>query len=307
VDSPHHLRVLIFGGSGFAGRQFQALLSDRAILIAPDPSLDIRDFMGLVDVINAVKPAWVVHLAAVSNVPDSFVDPRKTFEINFTGTLNILLALKENRFSGRFLYVSSGQVYGVQPNGEAPFEETCLPKPNNPYAVSKLASEMLCGQWAASEAFDVVMARPFNHIGPGQTLTFAVPNFARQIAEIKHGLRPAVLDVGNIDTTRDFTDVRDVVRAYDLLLRTGESGQVYNICSGVDVSMRAVIERLAEIAGITLTLQIGLDRVRTADQTRMVGNARKIFCRTGWAPNITLEESLKSIFEDQEKQIICRK
>jgi GDP-4-dehydro-6-deoxy-D-mannose reductase len=298
-------RVLIIGATGFVGGHLQRYLRDQFELNTPHHSLDIRDAPKMDAIVAAARPDWVVHLAAISNVPDSFADPRQTFDVNFLGTLNILLALREHGFNGRFLYISSSQVYGLQSVGEPPLSEDRLPRPANPYAVSKLASEALCQQWCQTERFQIVMARPFNHIGPGQSQTFVVPNFARQIAEIKRGLREPYLDVGNLDTTRDFTDVRDVVRAYKVLLESGDSGEVYNVCSGVETSIRTVVETLSRIAGIKVGLRPAQGRFRTVEQGRMVGSASKLSSKTGWKPEITFDESLKSIFDDQDHELSC--
>ncbi|MHB1664732.1 MAG: GDP-mannose 4,6-dehydratase [bacterium] len=163
----------------------------------------------------------VIHLAAQSFVPESFKNPLETFDVNFTGTYNLFSALKEYGFHGKILYISSGDIYGLVSEDKLPITEDYPLKPRNPYAVSKVAAEALCYQWSITEDIEIVIARPFNHIGPNQSERFAVSSFAKQIAEIELGLRKPVLNTGNIDITRDFLDVRDVAGAYKLLLEKG--------------------------------------------------------------------------------------
>ena len=163
----------------------------------------------------------VIHLAAQSFVPESFKNPLETFDVNFTGTYNLFSALKEYGFHGKILYISSGDIYGLVSEDKLPITEDYPLKPRNPYAVSKVAAEALCYQWSIAEDIEILIARPFNHIGPNQSERFAVSSFAKQIAEIELGLRKPVLNTGNIDITRDFLDVRDVADAYKLLLEKG--------------------------------------------------------------------------------------
>src|SRR5207302_554158 len=189
------------------------------------------------EVLRAVKilrPRAVIHLAAHSWVPQSFKEPMETYDVNFVGTFNLLSALQKTGFHGRFLFVSSSDIYGQVSPEALPITEEHPSKPRSPYAVSKVAAEALCSQWSQTETdIEIVVARPFVHIGPGQSDRFVISNFARQIIEIKRTRREALVEVGDIDVTRDFTDVRDVVRAYELLLARGVPGEVYNICSGI--------------------------------------------------------------------------
>jgi GDP-4-dehydro-6-deoxy-D-mannose reductase len=291
------MKVLIVGGAGFVGKHMQAYLAQDFECFATDSSTDIRKLEHVEKVVKQAEPDWVVHLAAVSHVPLSFEYPFETYQVNFLGTLNVLVALRSAGFRGRMLYVGSSQVYGTQVPGEGPLTESRILKPLNPYAVSKLAGEALCYQWSQTEDFEIVMARPFNHIGPGQSENFVIPDFARQIAEIKIGSRPAVLEVGNIEAARDFTDVRDVVRAYRMLLEKGKNGEVYNVCSGQEATIRHVIELLLDLAEAKAEMRHGSERYRVADQARMVGSAQKLREATGWTPQIPLKDSLKTILE----------
>jgi GDP-4-dehydro-6-deoxy-D-mannose reductase len=181
------------------------------------------------------------------------------------------------------------------PEEVLPVREDHVPAPRNPYAVSKLAAEALCRQWTFTEDMDVVLARSFNHIGFGQSPRFVASDFARQIVRASGRSGRSVVRVGDIDVTRDFTDVRDVVRAYFALLDRGRSGEVYNVCSGTEVSVRSVLERLAALAGVDVAIESDPARTRRAEQRRMRGDAAKIERETGWRAVTPLDESLGAI------------
>ena len=271
--------------------------------------VDLRDPSATSDMVRAAAPDAVLHLAAQSWVPDALRDPATTLQVNLFGTLNLLQALKRSAFRGRMIYVGTGDVYGVVPEDALPVAETRLPAPRNPYSVSKLAAEALCFQWTVTEGMDIVLARPFNHIGRGQSDRFVVSDFARQIVQIRQGRRKPVVAVGDIDVTRDFTDVRDVVHAYFALLASGARGEVYNVCSGQDRSIRSVLGRLAELAGIDIAIEQDPARLRKAEQRRICGNPSKIRRATGWEAAIPLDESLAEMlhhWEDEERECPSR-
>lgn len=267
-------------------------------LLADVPiDLDLRQPEQVDRLVEAAQPNAVLHLAALSNVPDSFRAPETTLAVNLFGTLHLLQALTRIRFTGPIVFVSSGDVYGLVPETELPISESRLPAPRNPYAVSKVAAEALCKQWSVTEGLDIRIARSFNHIGPGQSDSFVASGLARQIAAIRAGRRAAVLDVGDIDVTRDFSDVRDVVRAYLLLLERGEPGEIYNVCSGIERSIRELIERMTRIAGIDVEVRQEKSRLRPSEQRRVCGSSAKIRSVTGWEPLTPLDESLKLLLE----------
>jgi GDP-4-dehydro-6-deoxy-D-mannose reductase len=191
--------------------------------------VDLRHIETRTRAIGAVKPGAVSHLTAQSFVPQFFADPRETYEINLLGTLKLLAALKGPRFAGRFLFVGSGDSYGLLAEGNLPVTEEYPLRPRNPYAVSKVAAEALCYQWNQTEGLDAVMTHSFNHIGSGQNDRFAVSDFARQVVEIRKGRREPVIRVGDIDVPHDFTDVRDVMRAHLLLVDLGRGGEPQNV------------------------------------------------------------------------------
>jgi GDP-4-dehydro-6-deoxy-D-mannose reductase len=224
----------------------------------------------------------------------------ETFSINFLGTLNLLQALSASGFQGVFVYIGSADVYGRVSEAELPARETYPLRPRSPYAVSKAAAEALCYQWSQTESFRIVLTRPFNQIGPKQNSRFAVAGFAKQIVEIRRGARPPVLVTGDLDVTRDFTDVRDAVRAYRLLLEKGENGEVYNICSGRERSLRSLAVGLLRIAGVQAELQIDSALLRANEQRRMVGDPTKINEGLGWAPEIPMDKTLQDLLNEME-------
>lgn len=292
-------KLIVTGSSGFVGRHFVRLyggvsLDDEAGIV------DLCDAARVGASIASLQPQAVLHLAAQSSVASSFRDPSATFAVNFIGTLNLLQALSAIEFKGVFLYVGSADVYGKVEERELPTRETQPLRPRSPYAVSKVAAEALCYQWSLNSGFRVVLTRPFSQIGPGQDPRFAIADFARQVVEIRDGLRPRLLVTGDLDVTRDFMDVRDTVRAYRSLLSCGESGVVYNVCSGQERSLRSVVNKLLEIAEVEAELKVDPQRIRQVEQRRMVGDPSKIAEHSGWKPEISLEQTLADILTQRE-------
>jgi GDP-4-dehydro-6-deoxy-D-mannose reductase len=296
------MKLLLTGSDGFVG---SLLKRERPCvpLIDDGGNVDLRDADRLRRAVARIAPDAVIHLAAQSFVPESFARPRETYEINFFGTLNLLEALKAASFAGRFLFVGSGDSYGLVAPDELPIDEAQPLRPRSPYAVSKAAAEALCYQWSQSEAFAIVMTRSFNHIGPGQSERFVVSDFARQVVEIRKGIRPPLIRTGDIDVTRDFTDVRDVVEAYLLLIEQGRGGEVYNVCSGSEQSIRDVLMRLLQLAGVEAAVEQDPLRLRRAEQRRICGSPRKLERDTGWTRRHSLDTSLADILNDWEAKV----
>jgi len=294
-------KLYMTGAGGFVGRCVAQAVAEGVFgdcqLHTMSPGTDIRDAQAVLASIRQVNPDLVLHLAARSFVPDSFADPRLTLDVNLLGTLNLLSALKESAFQGRVLYVSSGDVYGAVPESELPVTEQRLAHPRNPYAVSKLSAELLCQQWHYSEGLDVMVARPFNHIGPTQDSRFVVPGFARQVSQIAAGKQAAELVVGDIDVTRDFSDVRDVIRAYAAMFRGGRPGSIYNVCSGREVKIRWILNEFCRMAGVDPEIRQDVSRLRPNEQRRMVASHDRLRADTGWELSIPLETSLEQILE----------
>lgn len=292
------MKVLVTGSSGFVGSHIISVVSGTIPL---PTGVDLRDRSQVRDAISSIRPERVIHLAAQSFIPDSIKNPQETFDINFNGTLNLLEALKSTGFSGRFLYVGSADIYGLVDPNMIPVDESHPLRPRNPYAVSKVAAEALCYQWSQTELFEVILSRPFNHIGAGQSDRFAVSGFARQVVEIAKGLRQPVVEVGDIDVTRDFLDVRDVISAYMSLLDGGKNGEVYNICSGVERTIRSILERLIELMGIQAQISTDPKRLRFSEQRRVLGTYEKIRADVGWAPKISFDTTLMDILSYWER------
>jgi GDP-4-dehydro-6-deoxy-D-mannose reductase len=289
-------QIFVTGASGFVGPHFRALIEstpDWQMAAAPE-SFDLRDDASILRTLQALPavPDAVLHLAAQSNVPQAFADPEATFDINFLGTLRLLRALKTIGFRGRFLFVGTADAYGLVPEGELPVSETRALHPRNPYAVSKTAAEALVYQWSQTEDLDALIARPFNHIGPGQDERFAVAAFARQMIEISTGRRERRIDVGDIEVTRDFTDVRDVVRAYLALIARGERGGVYNIGSGTETRLGDILNRLIQLADVRAEIFADPQRMRNAEQRRICADTRRIREAVGWQPRYALDQTL---------------
>lgn len=299
-------KLFVTGLSGFVGQHlirrlqespgdWQLLMRGRCDLLQPE-ELDA--------VLATDVPDAVIHLAGQTFVPEAFRDPAGTLQVNIQGTLNLLQALKRADFNGRFLYVSSGDVYGQVAEDDLPIDEELLPRPRNPYAVSKLSAELLCQQWSYTEGWHIMLARPFNHVGAGQRDAFVLASAAHQIARMRLGLQPPRLEVGDVDVTRDFLDVRDVIDAYFAILDHGISGEVYNVCSEQERKICDLIQQLAELAGIELELVEDPARMRRAEQRRVCASNAKLQQATGWKPNITTRQTLETILSDWETRVL---
>ena len=301
------MRVLVTGANGFAGRHLTAALAAAGHDVVglggprePPPSLDVRDAAAARAAVGSARPDAVIHLAGQAFVPPSIADPLATLAVNARGTAHVLEAVRALGTDGarvRVLIVSSAEVYGRQPPERMPLDETAPPRPDNPYAASKLAAETFAEVWSRTYGLDVVIARPFNHIGPGQDPRFVVASFARQLAEIAAGA-PRVLHVGNLAAQRDFLDVRDVAAAYLALLANGRSGSVYNICSGRAVAIQEVLRQLITISRVPVEVRDDPERMRPSDVPVFVGDASKLRAQTGWEPGYALAASLRDIYAD---------
>lgn len=258
-------------------------------------NLDVRNAALISEVLAEEKPDFVVNLAAVTTVAESFQDTVKTYEIMFQGMLNLLNALQSTEFTGRVLFVSSSEVYGAVNSSELPVNEATLTRPLSPYAVAKISAEALCYQWSRNGDFEIVIARPFNHIGPGQSERFAISEFGRRIAEMSLGLKEPLLHVGDIDACRDFTDVRDIVSAYLMLLEHGENGQIYNVCSGRERSVRSLITTMAEQCQLDVRIDVDMQRFRLNEQKRICGDNRKLVAASGWRQKYEIEKTLRDV------------
>lgn len=300
-------KLFVTGGGGFVGRHVREACADGGAFAGwtfstPESGWDIRDEQAVAQAIGQAAPDAVLHLAAQSFVPRSFQDPRETLEINLLGTLNLLRALTAHGFRGRMIFVSSGDVYGRVPEASLPVDEHYRPQPRSPYAVSKIAAEELCLQWHRTEGLEVMIARPFNHVGPGQDARFVLPALAQQVVAIAQGAREPFIDAGDIDATRDFTDVRDVVAAYAAMFDRGVVGSTYLIGSGEERRVRDLLDQMCALAKVNAQVRQDPAKLRPAEQRRMAADAGKLRFDTQWQPTIPMNSTLLDILEDARVQ-----
>jgi GDP-4-dehydro-6-deoxy-D-mannose reductase len=288
--------VDIGGGSRVVQPSFSVLAPDEARSIAWF-TFELTDRRTLQRALETWKPDAVYHLAAQAFVGEALANPSATFETNVLGTVNLLEAARAATPSARVLCVGSADAYGPVTPADLPLSETLPLRPANPYGASKAAAEVIALQYSRAEMLDVVATRSFNHTGPGQRPPFAVPAFTQQIAEIARGSAPPVLRVGNLDARRDFSDVRDVVRAYRLIVERGVAGTAYNVCSGRSVAMHDIVEQLKNVAGANISIEIDPARLRASDTPEIVGDNSLLREHTGWKPAIALTQTLRDIYE----------
>ncbi|MGI5835115.1 MAG: GDP-mannose 4,6-dehydratase [Chloroflexota bacterium] len=253
---------------------------------------NLADTKRVREIVEAVQPDWIFHLAAQAFVPTAFADPAGTLVNNIVGQVNILEAALALPTKPIVMVVGSNEEYGMVRPEELPIQETAPFRPINPYAVSKVAQDMLGYQYHVAHSLPVIRVRPFNHMGPGQSERFVASDFAKQIAEIEAGLRPPVIHVGNLEAERDFTDVRDIVRAYHLVVTMGQPGDVYNLGSGRAVSIQHLLDLLLAQSHAPITIERDAARYRPADIPRIVADASKFRSLTGWYAEIPLEKTL---------------
>jgi len=286
------VKILIIGGTGFVGSHLRQRMSGRYDVTATGSQADIRDYEEIKKLIERESPDFVVNLASLTTVRETIENPALAYEVGFTGTLNILNALKQTGFNGRMLQVSSSEVYGYPSPEQLPITETEPFSPQSPYSVSKIASEMLCYQWSQSGSFEIIRARPFTHIGPGQSERFAIASFAKQIAEISINKKKPEMKVGNLEATRDFTDVRDVVDAYEALLLRGKNGEVYNVCSNAELRISDLLVKMVKYSGKAIDIVQDESLLRSTEQQRVLGSNKKIIEVTGWKPKISINKTI---------------
>lgn len=258
---------------------------------------DLRDAISVRNAVKEAKPDWIFHLAAQSFVPASWAAPADTMHINVIGTINLFEAVRQLELDCRILNAGSSEEYGLQFEHELPIKETNQLRPLSPYAVSKVAQDLLGWQYHRSYGMFIVRTRAFNHSGPRRPEAFVDSGFAWQIARIEAGLQEPVIYVGNLEAKRDFTDVRDIVRAYWLALEKGEPGEVYNICSGKAWSIKEVLDMLLSMAKVKVEVRQDPAKMRPSDVPVLVGDSTKFRERTGWSPQITYEQTLRDMLD----------
>jgi GDP-4-dehydro-6-deoxy-D-mannose reductase len=309
------MRALITGINGFVGGHLAEHLLSSGLWevagIARQPALALETLTGRVTYVAAdlsdreqtlralasIRPDVIFHLAGQSNVPHAFADPHTTVQMNIGAQLNLFLSVLQLRIDPLIIVASSNEIYGLVRPEDLPVNEQTPLRPVNPYAVSKAAQDLFAYQYHISHRMRTVRLRPFNHIGPRQTEAFVVPAFAAQIARIEAGLQPPVLRVGNLAAERDFSDVRDIVRAYELAALHGEVGAAYNVGSGQAVGVQRILDILLTFSTHDIQIEPDPSRIRPSDVPRVVCDASRFHADTGWTPRIPLEQTLFDTLE----------
>lgn len=306
------MRIFVTGAIGFVGGWLQAELRQNGHTVVPAPSpdeLDITDRDGLVRWLSQPggPPEAIVHLAGVAFAPDARNDPEEAFRVNVGGTVALFEALRLVGIRPAVLVTGSSEVYGSPRSEDLPLRENAPLAPSHPYAVSKIGQEGVAVEASALYGFPVVVTRSFNHAGPGQRTVFVVPAMARRVVALRRG-ETQYIRAGNVDVRRDLTDVRDVVRAYRLLLertadRSMETPRIVNVASGEAMSIRSVIEQLCELAGVPPRIEVDRSLVRADDPVEIRGDASLLTELTGWRREIALRTTLRDVLAEAATSI----
>ncbi len=305
------MKALVTGANGFVGQHLvDLLIGDKVRVVATGQSptspfgegveyvcVDLMDD-NKVKTLPLADVGVVFHLAGLAAIGPSFEMPRKYIETNAGIQINLFEACLAQKIFPRVVVVSSGALY--DPHNVLPLTEKSATSPNSPYAVSKLSQEAL-GYYYGTRGFEVIVARPFNHIGPGQGPGFLVPDLCKQIVEAEQSSKSKI-KVGNLDSKRDYTDVRDIVRAYVLLADKGTAGEVYNVCNGSSVSGKEILNQLLALSDAAITVEEDADKLRPSDIPDLYGDYSKLHQATGWQPQIPLDQTLKDTLEFWRKR-----
>jgi len=316
------MRVLITGISGFVGSHLAEFLLDKKMEVYGTirwrsktenidhimnklklMDCDIKDASSVEKAVREVNPDQIYHLAAQSYVPASWSAPSETLTANIIGQLNIFEAVRNLGIKPKIHVAGSSEEYGLVHENELPIRETNPLRPLSPYGVSKVGQDLLGWQYFSSYKMHIVRTRAFNHTGPRRGEVFVTSNFSKQIAMIEKGLQEPVMKVGNLEARRDFTDVRDVVNAYWLALEKGDAGDVYNICSGKDRTIKEVLNMLLGMAKIKIKVEEDPLRRRPSDVTILQGDSTKFRGKTGWEPKIPFEKTMADLLEYWRERI----
>ncbi len=316
VESTGLKTVVVTGGCGFAGRYLvmrlvaegaRVVILDKAVSLPSELEslagsialhrMDLTTPTGLAQIVESEMPSEVYHLAGIANVKHSWEGESLTYKVNLIGTVNLLAALKTVGVPADVLVVGSGEVYGLVPEAEQPIREERQADPRSPYAASKLCQEIAALQMSNHLKGRIVFVRPFNHIGAGQHPSFVTSDFARQVARIERGEMEPVIRVGNLQSYRDFTDVRDTMDAYVLALRLGEHRGIYNVCSGKTLRIDGILEFFRSRSRRPIEIRIDPDKFRPADIPMLCGSYERLHRVTGWAPRRPIETALEEILE----------
>ncbi len=306
------MKALIIGGGGFVGPYLVRHLAndlgfevtvtktEKEVLNIQDAAienLDILEIEQIVSLLQKIRPDYIFHLAAQSSVSVSWKNPGLTIDVNIKGSVNVLDAIRQLDYKPRVLLIGSGEEYGHIKEGECPIAEDNTLRPGNIYAATKSCQNMIGRIYSDAYDLDIMMVRAFNHIGPNQMPLFVVADFCKQVAEIEKGLREPVIYVGNLSAKRDFTDVRDVVRAYGLLVQKGEKGETYNVGRGNALSIREILDKILALSTVNIEVKVDPDKLRPVDVPIIEPDVTKINKATGWKPEISLDTTLRETLE----------
>lgn len=299
-------KAMVIGAAGFVGGYLARHLLECGMEVAVTKlpyetleiegtavyDLDILNKEEIVSLLFKVRPNYIFHLAAQSSVGLSWKNPGLTIDINIKGSINVMDAVRELYYKPKVLLIGSGEEYGQIKEGETPITEDNMVRPGNIYAATKVCQNMIGNIYAKAYDMELMMVRAFNHIGPTQAPIFVVADFCKQAAEIEKGLRPPVMYVGNLSARRDFTDVRDVARAYALLVQKGSAGETYNVGSGHAVSIREVLDMIISLSSKEIKVEMDPNKLRPVDISIIEADTKKLRAATGWEPTIPLSQTI---------------
>ena len=306
------MKALVIGGGGFVGpylvrhltddcgyevtvtkTEKEQLVMDNAVV----KNLDILDIGQIVGLLKAEQPDYIFHLAAQSSVAYSWKNPTLTIDVNIKGCVNLLDAVRQLDKKPRVLLIGSGEEYGHIKEGECPIVEDNTVRPGNIYAATKACQNMLGKIYSDAYGLDIMMVRAFNHIGPNQTPMFVVADFCKQGADIEKGRQEPVIYVGNLSAKRDFTDVRDVVKAYALLVEHGRRGETYNVGTGHAIAISQILDEIVAMSDTAIEVKVDENKLRPVDVPIIEPDIDKIKSEVGWQPVISLEQTLRETLE----------
>lgn len=313
------MKALIIGGGGFVGSylaeqlvqqcQWETVLTKLpsetvSVLDCEAYNLDILDRDAVQALLVRQRPDVIFHLAAQSSVSYSWKNPQMTADINIRGCLNLLDAIRDvEGYQPKVLLIGSGEEYGALPEGVSLVSENTPVHPGNPYAITKVTQNLFGTLYAKAYGMHIVMVRAFNHIGPRQAAQFVVSDFCKQAAEIGAGKKEPIMRVGNLTAARDFTDVRDVVRAYALLAQHGKSGETYNVGSGRAIVIQDILDRIITLSGAKITVEVDAQKLRPVEVPVIQADIAKLQADTGWMPEIPLEQTIAETLAFWKSQI----
>lgn len=306
------MKALIIGASGFVGSYLAKAVQEElgcelyvtrrthAVDMGEDVQsfeLDVLDTGAVNALLERVRPDYIFHLAAQSSIGLSWQKPRLTVEINVKGSLNLLNSVRRLDYQPRILLVGSGEEYGYINPENIPLTEAEVLRPGNIYAATKACQSLIGKVYADAYNMKMFMVRAFNHMGPGQSDKFVVSDFCKQVAQIELGIKPPFIRVGNLDAKRDFTDVRDMVRAYTSVIQFGMPGEIYNVGCGKAIKIRKILDVILLQSQAKIDVQIDPAKLRPSDIPIIAADTSKLYETTGWEPKIPLEQTISDVLE----------